>query len=369
MASTPDFTADKARLVGLFLECTAYGIFLVTFPLCIRALVFTRGRLRSCAEIHWFMLTVAILMGSFLTFDVMMTLALNIKAFVLFKGDGGAQAALTDHSDWMVIIKSFTLDIHILIGDLVLIYRCWIVYNQSYLVILFPALLWVGDIAMGSFVLYIQVHFNQKESLQDVLTPSHTSFLVITVAQNLITTALIILRIRRVDRLTARYSVTTMGGRRKTKLQRVMRIVIESGLLYTVATIVCLATYLADTFAYLSVTGAELPIIVIAFNLIIIRAKSQPSEKTEYTLAHNEKSALQFKCVSTDLPSTLASSGAVKSEESDIGMSCPKSGPGGSDTFCLPLAPGPGGASLAGGDSRREKRVPGGDDLESGQKL
>ncbi|KAJ8464014.1 hypothetical protein ONZ45_g17385 [Pleurotus djamor] len=356
--STPSFTVDKARLVGLFLECIAYGIFLITFPLCIRALLWTQGRMRSLASVNWLMLIAALLLAFFVTFDVIITLIWHIKAFVTYKGPGGPVTAFTDISNWMNVMRSVNLIIPILIGDLVLIYRCWVVYNQSYLAVLFPALVWAGDASMGSYVIYIENHLHEHGSLQTAaLADPLTAFLVLTVAQNIITTALIILRIRHVDQLSAKYVATTSSlnstlgkaPRRKTKLQRVMRIVIESGLLYTLTAIISLGTYLADTFAYNSVTDAELPIIVIAFNLIIIRAKSQPTEQTEYTFAYTHESAIQIKVPTTQSRSTMLRSGTSVvsvTEETDIEMSYPKSKAGGdhdhhsshgvSDTYRLP---------------------------------
>ncbi|KAJ8488392.1 hypothetical protein ONZ45_g13972 [Pleurotus djamor] len=155
----------------------------------------------------------------------------------------------------------------------------------------------------------------------DSLTPFYTSFLVITVAQNFITTAMIVLRIRQVDRSS---TGCITGVRRKTKLQRVMRIVIESGLLYTATAIISLGTYLSGSFAYNSVTDAELPILVIAFNLIIIRAKSQPSENTEYAFTSVRESAIQIKVPSIQLQSLAVRSGIHVEEETNSSISDPK---------------------------------------------
>ncbi|KAJ8488385.1 hypothetical protein ONZ45_g13973 [Pleurotus djamor] len=301
---TSKFPVTEARIVGFFLECTAFGIFLITFPLCMRALLWHQGKMRSLGSVNWPMFVAAILLAVFVTFDVIITLIWLVKAFVLNNHDGdAAQQVFTDISNWINVMRTVNFLIPVLIGDLVLIYRCWVVYSQSYRAVFLPAFIWFCDAAIGSYIIHVESRLHEHGPLQvPELTPFFTSFLVITVAQNFITTTMIILRIRHVDQLSAR-----------TKLQRVMRIVIESGLLYTATAIISLATYLSGSFSYNSVTDAELPILVIAFNLIIIRAKSQPSENTEYTFAYTQESAIQIKVPSTQ--SRSVASGICITEE------------------------------------------------------
>ncbi|KAJ8494383.1 hypothetical protein ONZ45_g13262 [Pleurotus djamor] len=316
-----NFPITEARLVGLFLECIAYGIFLVTFPLCMRALLWNQGEIRRLRTVNWPMFTASILLAVFVTFDVIITLIWLIKAFV-FTASGGAQYVFTDISNWINVIRTVNFFVPVLIGDLVLIYRGWVVYSHSYRAVLFPAFIWVCATAVGSYIIHAEGNLHVHGPLQvDSLTPFYTSFLVITVAQNFITTAMIVLRIRQVDRSS---TGCITGVRRKTKLQRVMRIVIESGLLYTATAIISLGTYLSGSFAYNSVTDAELPILVIAFNLIIIRAKSQPSENTEYAFTSVRESAIQIKVPSMQLQSLAVRSGIHVEEETNSSISDPK---------------------------------------------
>ncbi|KAJ8494382.1 hypothetical protein ONZ45_g13263 [Pleurotus djamor] len=305
------FPITEARLVGLFLECIAYGIFLVTFPLCMHALLWHQGEMRRLKSVNWLMFSAAILLAAFATFDVIITLVWLIKAFV-FAASGRAQEVFTDISNWINVTRTVNFLIPILIGDLILIYRGWVVYCYSCRAILFPGFIWICAAAIASYIIHAESHLHVHGLLQvDPLKPFYTSFLVITVAQNVFTTTMIILRIRYVDRLSV-YCIT--GVRRKTKLQRVMRIVIESGLLYTTTAVICLATYLSVSCSYNSVTDAEVPILVIAFNLIIIRAKSQPSENTEYAFTTVRGSTIQVKVQSIQFRSTVRSGMPVLEE-------------------------------------------------------
>ncbi|KAJ8481848.1 hypothetical protein ONZ45_g15164 [Pleurotus djamor] len=321
-----EFTIDKARLVGLFLECIAYGIFLVTFPPCIQALIHADGRFRKPASINWLLLLTALIMASFVTFDVILSLVWNIQVFVNLRISGhDVPTEFNDISDWINILKTANLVFPIIISDAVIIYRCWVVYNRKYLLILLSTLIWVADASMGLFAVFLESHLHTRGSLEvRALTPTLTSFLVMTVALNFITTTLIIGRIHLVDRQSAQYIATastqrTVGSsgiiplRARTRLQRVMRIMVESGLLYTTTATVSLIAYLAGSLSFNSVTDAvrllrlpnlplpaevarhkELPIMAIAFNLIIIPSKSQGSGSTEYTISRQPTPSIKI---------------------------------------------------------------------------
>ncbi|KAJ8495783.1 hypothetical protein ONZ45_g12709 [Pleurotus djamor] len=327
--ATPSFTISKARLVGLFLECIAYGVSLVTIPLCIRALVWSRGRMRSLGTIHWITLIAALLLAFFATFDVIITLIWLIDAFVLYEGPGGAPTVFLNISDWINVMKSVNLIFPILIGDLILIYRCWIVYDKSYVVIFAPMIIWVVDAAMGSYILYIESHLHQQSTLQEGrLFPAFAVFFAMTVIQNVITTSLIIICIRNVNQLSAEFVSKTANSMYistsncwGTQLQRVMRIVIESGLIYTVTTAISLATYLPNAYVCYSVTDAELPIIVIAFNLIIIRCKRRAPDTSEHIYPYSEHSGMTFNTPQIMTRSTTLSVADVDDLESGA---CPK---------------------------------------------
>lgn len=111
MADT--FTIDKAQIVGLFLESVFYGIFLVSWFPCLRALLCDSG-FKPRAKIHWPMLIVAVILGIFATLDVAFGLLHNIQAFVLYTGAGGAIEEFSDISDWVNVMKVYKI--------------CWLLY-------------------------------------------------------------------------------------------------------------------------------------------------------------------------------------------------------------------------------------------------
>lgn len=288
-----DFTIDKAQIVAVFCTDILYGIYLVSLYPCLRAIVWNRDRYSSNdshssfkrrEDIHWPMLVVALLFFLILSLDVAFGLAQTLQAFVLYKGPGGAAENLADVSQWLNLVMSMAVFLPVGLNDAVLIYRCWIVYSRNISIILIPSLLWLGEVASACLLVWIQASVDtDSQSLVHIakLQPAIIAFAVITIVQNLTVTSMIVYRIRRVDKVNSRYRLNLHPSR----LQKVRRIVIESGLIVTTTAIICFITNAAGSNAFYVSTSAAIPICGIAFNLIIIRADRQSA--AEYDLRSN----------------------------------------------------------------------------------
>jgi len=111
---------------------------------------------------------------------------------------------------------------------------------------------------------------------QAALFPVVISFWSATITLNLYSTTMIILRIRCVIReftATQTSTVSSCPSQPQSTLQNAMRIVIESGLLYTLTSIFVLITPIKGSDPIFITTAAEVQVIGIAFNLILIRVK------------------------------------------------------------------------------------------------
>ena len=97
------FPVDEAQLVTLFMQCIAYGIYLVTLGLCIRALFW--GSTGKKDRYNWPLIVVAGFMFVFATLDVAFGLRHNLDAFIFYKGTGGANAEFEDISYWVNVMK------------------------------------------------------------------------------------------------------------------------------------------------------------------------------------------------------------------------------------------------------------------------
>ncbi|KIL57868.1 hypothetical protein M378DRAFT_171250 [Amanita muscaria Koide BX008] len=115
--------------------------------------------------------------------------------------------------------------------DYVLIYRCWIVYGKSWRVICVPVTFWLGSLACSALSSYYGA-LSLSSKNQNVFRSTEMAiicFYVCNIATTVYTTTAIIYRIW--------YTTKTSGKR----LNHIMRILAESGILYTCTIIFRLA--------------------------------------------------------------------------------------------------------------------------------
>lgn len=268
--ATSDFPIDIAQLVGMFMASVFYGIFLVTFFKCIRVLFVTsEGQLKSPRDLNWKMLIPAVLMFIFASLDVSFGLRHNIEAFIYFQGD--PKVDFEDSSNWLVYMKMVNYVAQTFIGDAILIYRCWIIYSRKWYIIVPSVTLWLGTTACGIVTCYLEAKLANNAALVNAkdIKPFITGMLSLTLTTNLITTSLIVHRIWSIQREAIYRSPQSIADR--SPLDRVLRLMIESGLLYTSSIIILFGLFLSSNNGEFGVSNAVVQIIGITFNLIIVR--------------------------------------------------------------------------------------------------
>ncbi|KAJ6595600.1 hypothetical protein DFH09DRAFT_973684, partial [Mycena vulgaris] len=280
-----DFPITEAQIVGLFLESVFWGIYLITFVLCLRSLLFTANfELKRFRDLNWPMLVVSLSMCACATLDVAVGLMHNIEAFILYKGSGGATQEFSNISDWVNVIKTVDVIFQTTLGDGMLIYRCWIVYSKSWRVVALPILLFLGGGVCNVMTLILEANLHSNALVTSkALKPVITAFWILTIVLNILTTGLLVFRIWRVDRQNAQfgYHTASSGDAQPSRLRQAMRIIIESGLMYTTLAFVTFVTYITDSNSVYGTSDVEVQIVGIAFNLIIIRADRATEEQTK----------------------------------------------------------------------------------------
>ncbi|PFH45331.1 hypothetical protein AMATHDRAFT_160736 [Amanita thiersii Skay4041] len=267
------FPIHEAQITGIFVESVFFGIHIATFGCCLQALV-TTSRLtpKPMKDINWPMIIFSLVLFSNAAFDLAIGFYHNLRAFVYYKGPGGPTEELTNISDWVNVARSLTVVMQTMIGDAMLIYRCWVMYGRSFTVVSFSVLLWLGAIVCTILVTYLEATLHSRVLISArQLRPAGTAFWAITIAINVITTSLLVWRIWTVERESAKYRVYS-NIYAKSMLGGVIRSIIESGLLYTFTALITFVTFLVGSNAVYVVTDAEIQIVGIAFNLLSIRA-------------------------------------------------------------------------------------------------
>ncbi|KAJ7037807.1 hypothetical protein C8F04DRAFT_1329070 [Mycena alexandri] len=280
-----DFPITEAQILGLFLESVFWGIYLITFFLCLRSLLFTPNyELKRFSEINWPMLVVTLLMCVLATLDVAVGLLHNIQAFVLYNGPGGPTQEFSNISDWINVVKGFDIILQTILGDGMLIFRCWVVYGKSWLVVAFSLLLYLGSGVCGAMILRIEgtLRLHVLITGASSIKPLILSFWVLTIVQNILTSALLIFRIWRVDQQNTQFVYGGTGSsdkKRQSQLRRVIRVILESGLLYTTMAFLSFVTFAVNSNSTYGVSDVHVQMVGITFNLIIFRADRRAVEE------------------------------------------------------------------------------------------
>ncbi|KAF7367057.1 hypothetical protein MSAN_00964900 [Mycena sanguinolenta] len=285
------FPITEAQLTGLYFQTLVYGIYLVTCCLCAQTLFWiphSAGgeRLRRRSEIRWWLVSIFSFLLVASTFDDIIGLVHIILAFVKYKGQGGAEGELMNIHEWINIARSFDQVSIMIVGDFVLIYRCFVVYGRRWAAIAVSFILYLAGIAMGIKLMHVEITTSNAAITlsSNAITPWSSSFFAITAAQNVLTTSLLVWRIwrveRRNERLRASRSISLPAPVHQSRLRKVIRVIAESGLVYSTLVFITFVASRCNTNTVYLAANVALQATGITFNVIIIR--STPRRDDEF---------------------------------------------------------------------------------------
>ncbi|KAF8876874.1 hypothetical protein CPB84DRAFT_1795514 [Gymnopilus junonius] len=278
----------EAHILELFFQAIFYGMHVITAGYCVQALTYTRNGWKNWQDVHWTMLAVSLALILNSTFGLILGLVQILQAFVFSIDSLGPAGVFADISNWLDIAKTISVQLQTMIGDSMLIYRCWIIYSRSWRIVALPFLLWLACLGASIWVIVVEATLRSSALISArQLQPAGSTFWAISPALNILTTGLLVKRILMVDRSNRRYSVGSSRAQSKvnTSLQIIVRIIVESGLLYTtVAFINFIAWIVRDNLALYVVSGIEVQIVGISFNMIIIRSTALSQQETKVSV-------------------------------------------------------------------------------------
>ncbi|KAJ6620469.1 hypothetical protein B0H10DRAFT_2215986 [Mycena sp. CBHHK59/15] len=283
-----------AQLTGLYFETLAYGVYLVTCCFCAKTLFWIvqpggGERLRRRDETRWVLVSVFCFIFLVSTLDDVTVMMHIMAAFVRYKGAGGAMEELTNIRDWINIVRTFNQTANMIIGDFVLIYRCYIVYGRRWKVIVPSFMLYLTGIATAIGLMEAQITTSNAAITltSDIMRPWSSAFFAITAAQNILTTSLLVWRIWRVEHQNEKFRAGTTSLSapiHQPQLRKVIRVVAESGLAYSTLVFLTFVVDVCNSNTVYPISDVALQATGITFNVIIIR--STPRRDDEFTNFH-----------------------------------------------------------------------------------
>ncbi|KAJ3012593.1 hypothetical protein NUW54_g1661 [Trametes sanguinea] len=268
------------------------GAYTVVFVLTIWVLLYKRNAAK--APMTDPMLWISVIMFVMATMHIGINYARIIKAFVTFRdAPGGPAAFFNQLSEFTQVFGSTVYVMQTIIGDTVVLYRCYMVWTDVRVVLL-PFFLLFGSTerrrtlaASGIGILYsFERVVPEAEIFVDELQSWIVSFFSLTLATNIICTGLVALRIWRLNRAIMKFARRSYGP--------VLFLVLESGAVYSFTLTALLILYktgswfqyvLLDSVSNLHAApltqnltpdtlyyGIQIsPIVGLVFSMIIIR--------------------------------------------------------------------------------------------------
>ncbi|KAJ7853914.1 hypothetical protein B0H13DRAFT_2358726 [Mycena leptocephala] len=218
-------------------KCPAAGIYTALFFVTLYAMVFKRQMHKTS-------------LGLFLALVLMYILSTIHVAcrWVLVKGafvnDAESPTSTTLHllqpPFWLTVLAPVVFTLNTLIADCVLVWRCWIVWNRNWKIVILPLASTLAGAALGFRSTAEQAAYVLNPNLDiNAYIDFATPYFALTLATTSLATLLIIFRI---------FTMTDSATRKSRGYARVIEVVVESALLYSISLIVYLPFLVTDSY-------------------------------------------------------------------------------------------------------------------------
>ncbi|KAH0833429.1 hypothetical protein J3R83DRAFT_12542 [Lanmaoa asiatica] len=152
-----------------------------------------------------------------------------------------------------------------LIGDAVILYRCYAVW-QSKLVMILPMLLWCAVLVTGFATPDTESHVVHQAVFDGCLSQWIVAFWASTLMTNLLTTLLLAYRVWHVSQ-----KATSSFDHQSSQLRSILHVVIDAGAIYSFTLLAALICFVNRSNGQYVILDMITPIISITFYMVIIR--------------------------------------------------------------------------------------------------
>ncbi|KAJ3810823.1 hypothetical protein F5876DRAFT_76421 [Lentinula aff. lateritia] len=254
---------DKMFLTSIWIETLLYGLNCAVFGTAMYVLI--RKQSRSS---NWFLIPVSIFLFSLSTGYVAVSFRQLLNAFI-FAPPGGASAYFKIQTSPLAVTKLVLYSTNVTAQNLFLIWRLWGVWNRRWWVVVLPVSDFFGSrvsefIAIGEGAV---PRANQRVKGDFILIIRQLSIVnwSMDLAINICVTAAIAFRLWQMARTVG----PSMPGHRQ--FLGIMRMILESGLLFATATLITVSIYLSGSLDTVNAIDGIVQLATITPLLIIVR--------------------------------------------------------------------------------------------------
>jgi len=272
-----DLFAERTNLVGALLGCICYGVFLCLYFACLHY-QFSGKKLR---EVSWGLVTYVTLLLAMTTIYFASTGKWLEQMFIDYRNfhldnvttDPEATGPLgfyfNEYFTPMVVLGNSAYAALNFLADGLVLYRCWLIWNYNWIVMILPTLIYLGSTAMSILTVTNNAHvgamFFGTASLHLA-----TSWSSLSMSLNIILTVMIVGRL-----MAARNKLAAVLGKQHAKLYTsIAAMVIESAAIYSSLSLLFLIFFQLKTSAVQFVNCILPPLTYsmgIAPTLILVR--------------------------------------------------------------------------------------------------
>ncbi|KDQ17162.1 hypothetical protein BOTBODRAFT_598854 [Botryobasidium botryosum FD-172 SS1] len=271
-----DLKYQEAVLIGVWLETLTYGLYITLFFSCLWVLLIRNEE----QQINWRLLGPAIALFVLSTLHVSVGLHRLIEGFT---GPHNPATYFTDLRRWPnIFADSLYITINF-IGDAIVIYRCFVIWDWDIRPVLLPMIMLVTSAVTGAYGIDGFRHIKPgSTAFNDRVFDFLRVEFVLSLAVNLLCTGLVVYRIAKASQVTA-----IVEGRtpRIQMYSDALAVVVESAALYTVSLAIYIGLYFSQSNAQyiLYVTNAQIISIVPTLMLVRVGLGTKRSNGWEET--------------------------------------------------------------------------------------
>ncbi|KAG2031776.1 hypothetical protein BDR03DRAFT_971778 [Suillus americanus] len=259
MVFTTSVSLTTAALISTVLEGILYGFSVLMFI----GTMWTMTYKHSLRDVNRPIAAAAVLLSVLSTAHIVFAIIWTEYGFVTYQGVPAVYFA--DASQETYVIKNSIYVLQTLLGDAVAIYRCYVVWQAAWVIIL-PSILWCGVAVTGALSVYGDSQTSSNGVIStEVSVECMAAFCVLTLAANLSSSGLLAYRIWKIER--------NVSSARTTKVMTtsIMRVIMDSAILYTIALLATVTGSLCSSTGSFTVIDMLTPVISITFYMVIIR--------------------------------------------------------------------------------------------------
>lgn len=257
------FPQDKSELVSILIESVLFGLYTLLFGCTIYVLIYKR----TTPNVHYPMFAVTVIIYVLAIMHLFTNLSRLLLAFDLAQNiPGSAAIALNNYGSFKNLFRNGVLLTEISLGDVVLVYRCYIAWGGWHIIPVIPTLLVMGITATSVGVVYSfatappNQNVFQLTQLQNFILATQ----LLVLLNNIICTSLLSWKLWSMSRIM-------ISRTQRRSLRAVAKIILQSGLITTVTWITWMTLTLLHEPCHIIILNSLAPITGATFCLIVSR--------------------------------------------------------------------------------------------------